>query len=154
MKVFIENEAGSDQKNLYNEKTLKFRKAVTVSRKYPYPYGFILDTTSGDGDNVDVFIITDKALKTGEIVECEPVSLMEQMEKSWDESKSEVDEINHNVLMVLKGKNQDVVSEEVKAELTEFVLHVFDHIRLNKNRVGKFLDRDKAIEYVESCRDM
>ena len=60
MKVFIENESGTDQKNVYNEKTLEYKKTVTVSRKYPFPYGFILDTTSGDGDNLDCFIITEK----------------------------------------------------------------------------------------------
>lgn len=61
MKVFIENEAGSNQKNIYDEKTLEYKKTVTISRKYPYPYGFIIDTTSGDGDNLDVFIITEKS---------------------------------------------------------------------------------------------
>lgn len=53
MKVFIENEAGSDQKNIYDEKALEYKRSHTISRKYPYPYGFILKTTSGDGDNVD-----------------------------------------------------------------------------------------------------
>jgi len=67
MKVFIENEAGSNQKNLYNEKTLEYRKTVTVSREYPYPYGFILDTISGDGDNLDCFITTDAKLETGQV---------------------------------------------------------------------------------------
>ena len=153
MKVFVENEAGSDQKNLYNEKTLEYKKTVTVSRKYPYPYGFILNTTSGDGDNVDAFIITDKELKTGQIVECEPVGLMEQMEKSWDEFKGDAEEVDHNVLMVLKGSDPDVVSNEVKDHLTDFVLHVFDHIRPNKNRVGNFLDKDVALQYIEESRD-
>ncbi len=153
MKVFIENEAGSDQKNFYNEKTLEYKKTVTVSRKYPYPYGFFLDTTSGDGDNVDVFIITDQPLKSGQIVVCEPVGLMEQMEKAWDESKGDVEEIDHNILAVLPGDNQDVVSNEVKARLTDFVLHVFDHIRPNKNRVGNFFDKQAALKYIESCMD-
>jgi inorganic pyrophosphatase len=153
MKVFIENVAGSDQKNLYDEKTLEYKKTVTVSRKYPYPYGFILNTTSGDGDNVDAFIITDNELKAGQIVECEPVGLMEQMEKSWDESKGEIEEIDHNVLMVLEGGNPDVVSNEVTASLTGFVLHVFDHIRPNKNRVGNFLNKDAALQYIKKCKD-
>ena len=153
MKVFIENEAATDQKNLYNEKTLEHKKTVTVSRKYPYPYGFILNTTSGDGDNVDAFIITDKELKAGQIVECEPIGLMEQMEKSWDESKGDVEEVDHNVLMILEGSDSNVVSDEVKVRLTDFVLHVFDHIRPNKNRVGNFLDKEKALEYIRSCKD-
>lgn len=154
MKVFIENEAGSDQKNLYNEKTLEYKKTVVVSRKYPYPYGFFLDTTSGDGDNLDAFIITDQPLKSGQIVECEPVGLMEQMEKSWDESKGDVEEIDHNVLAVLLGANQNVVSDEVKVRLTDFVLHVFDHIRPNKNQVGNFLNKQEALKYIESCKDV
>lgn len=154
MKVFIENEASSDQKNLYDEKNLEYKKTVTVSRKYPYPYGFILDTTSGDGDNVDAFIITDKKLKSGQIVECTPVGMMEQMEKSWDESKGGAEEVDHNVLMVLKGSNQNVVNDEVKARLTDFILHVFDHIRPNKNRVGNFLDRQEALKYIESCKEV
>lgn len=153
MKVFIENEAGSDQKNLYDEKTLEYRKTVTVSRKYPYPYGFIMDTTSGDGDNVDAFIITDQPLESGQIVECEPVGLMEQMEKSWDESKRGVEEVDHNVLVALSGDDQKIVSDEIKARLTDFVLHVFDHIRLDKNRVGNFLDKEEAMKYIQSCKD-
>ena len=153
MKVFIENEAGSDQKNLYDEKTLKYKKTVTVSKKYPYPYGFILNTTSGDGDNVDVFIITNKKLKQGQTVECEPVGLMEQIEKSWDISKSETEEIDHNVLAVLVGNSQNVINNKTKVCLTNFILHVFDHIRPNKNRVGNFLNKQEALKYIKNCND-
>jgi inorganic pyrophosphatase len=53
---------------------------VTVSRKYPYPYGFVLSTTSGNGDNLDCFVITKESLRTGEIAEVEPIGLMEQFE--------------------------------------------------------------------------
>ena len=53
IKVFIQNEAGSDQKHLHDEKTLEYKHTVRVSRSYPFPYGFILDTTSEDGDNLD-----------------------------------------------------------------------------------------------------
>lgn len=104
MKVFIENEAGSNQKNFYNEKTLEYKKTVTVSRKYPYPYGFILDTTSGDGDNLDCFIITDKELRSGQVVECEPVGLMEQIETAWGKSKGGIEEEDHNVLAILSSE--------------------------------------------------
>src|SRR3989344_4253782 len=121
MKVFIENEAGTNQKNLYNEKTLEYKKTVTVSRKYPFPYGFILKTTSGDGDNLDCFIVTDKELKTGQIVECEPIGIMEQIEDGKED---------HNVLARLNGE-EATVGPEIKEKLTEFVSHVFDH------RIGK-----------------
>lgn len=150
MKVFIENEAGSDKKNIYDEKTLEYKKTITVSRKYPYPYGFILDTTSGDGDNLDCFIITDRELKNGQIVECEPMGLMEQIETAWDQSKGNTAEEDHNVLAILPDEKSEI-DNGVKEKLCKFVSHVFDHLPNKKVRAGNFLDRDKALRYIEKC---
>lgn len=143
MKVFIENEAGSDQKNLYNEKTLEYRKTVTVSRKYPYPYGFILDTTSGDKDNLDCFVITGEPLKTGDIVECEPIGIMEQIESG---------EEDHNVLARLVDEEVSL-TEEIKNSLTDFVLHVFDHLPGKVVTVGRFLGKKGAEDHINQCLD-
>ena len=38
MKAFIENEAGSDQKNIFDEKTLEYSRTCTVSALYPKYY--------------------------------------------------------------------------------------------------------------------
>lgn len=143
MKVFIENETGSDQKNLFIEKTLEYKKTITVSRKYPFPYGFILGTTSGDGDNIDCFVITDKQLKTGQIIECEPIGIMEQIE---DEKE------DHNILAKL-NEEEVSISFDIREKLTEFVSHVFDH-RIGKVvKVGKFLDKIEAEQYINKCLD-
>ena len=139
MKVFIENEAGSDQKNIYDEKTLEYKKTYTVSRKYPFAYGFILNTTSGDGDNFDCFIITDKPLKTGQTVECKPVGIMEQFE---DKDSKE----DHNILANLSGEDIPVIGE-IKEKLTEFVLHVFDHKPEKIVKIGNFLNKVEAEKY-------
>ncbi len=143
MKVFIENESGTDQKNVYNEKTLEYKKTVTVSRKYPFPYGFILDTTSGDGDNLDCFIITEKKLKTGDIIECEPLGIMEQVEDGKED---------HNILAKLIGE-EALVDEKVKEDLKEFVLHVFDHRAEKTVKVGEFLSKQEAEAYISKCLD-
>lgn len=152
MKVFIENEAGSNQKNLYNEKTLGYKKTVTVSKKYPYPYGFIINTTSEDGDNLDCFIITKQRLETGQIVECDPIGLMEQTETSWDQSKENIEEEDHNILAVLKNKKFEI-NNDIKDKLRDFVLHVFDHLPNKKVKVGNFFDKEAAIKYIEKCKD-
>jgi inorganic pyrophosphatase len=57
MKVFIQKEAGSFTKNFHDEKTLTFVRTTRVSRAYPLPYGFILNTTGDDGLNVDCFVL-------------------------------------------------------------------------------------------------
>lgn len=150
IKVFIENKAGSNQKNIYDEKTLQYKKTVTVSREYPYPYGFILNTTSGDGDNVDCFIITDKKLKIGEVVECEPIAIMEQIESY--SAKPGDDEEDHNILALLEDESFEV-DDSLKKKLSEFVSHAFDHLPNKRVKVGNFLDKERAVKYIEDCRD-
>lgn len=143
MEVFIENESGSNQKNLYNEKTLEYKKTVTVSRVYPYPYGFILNTTSGDGDNLDCFIITTKPLQRGSTMDCEPIALMEQIEDGKED---------HNILAILTGEQAEL-NQEIKDVLTEFVSHVFDHREGKIVRVGVFLDKKAAEDEIKRRSD-
>jgi inorganic pyrophosphatase len=89
----------STQKNYHNEKTLAFRHSRVVSHAYPLPYGFVIDTTASDGGGVDCFVITDRELRTGQIVECEPIGLMEQFEDGVED---------HNVLAKLLGETSEV----------------------------------------------
>jgi inorganic pyrophosphatase len=138
LKVFIENEAGSYVKHLHNEKTLELKGTTQVSRPYPLPYGFVLDTSAEDGDNVDCFVLTNRRLHTGDVVECEPVGLMEQIED---------DEIDHKVLAVLAGEER-IVDRETRQTLIGFANHVFDHVPGKKMQVGKFRDREAAIDFL------
>lgn len=143
MKVFIENEAGLDQKNIYNEKTLEYKKTYTVSRPYPYPYGFILETTSGDGDNLDCFVITHQKLKQGQVVECEIVGMMEQKEDGQED---------HNVLARLPSE-EVILDTVIQERLTDFVSHVFDHLPGKNVKVGDFLGKGEAEKYINQCLD-
>jgi inorganic pyrophosphatase len=143
MKVFIQNEAGSFVKNFHDEKTLTFTGTARVSRAYPLPYGFILNTTGEDGLNVDCFVLTKTPLQTGQIVECEPVGLMEQIEDGKED---------HNVLAVLRDEEERLDSE-TKQELLEFVSHVFDHVPGKTVLAGNFLGRKPAIDYLRQHQD-
>ena len=144
MKVFIQNEAGSRVKHWHNEKTLELKGAVRVSRPYPFPYGFILETTADDGLNVDCFVLTKQVLKTGQVVDCQAVALMEQIEDAKED---------HNVLAVLRGESVSM-TPEIIASLTDFVLHVFEHVPGKKVSVGKFLDDYAARDYVSHLSDL
>ncbi|HEY6251574.1 MAG TPA: inorganic diphosphatase [Candidatus Angelobacter sp.] len=138
MRIFIENEAGSFVKHHYNEKTLELLGGSKVSRPYPFPYGFVLNTTAADGDNVDCFVLTSQILPTGQIVECEPLGLMEQIEDG---------EEDHKILAVLQGEQAEI-DEKTRKFLTEFVTQVFDHLPGKSIRVGAFHSREAALEYV------
>ena len=75
IKVLIQIEADSCERNLSNEKTLEYKGQHHMSRPFPYPYGFIIGTSAADGDCVDCYIITNDRLKAGIIVECDPVGI-------------------------------------------------------------------------------
>ena len=143
MKVFIQNEAASKEKNIHNEKTLEYKKTIIVSRPYPYPYGFILDTTSGDGENVDCFVMTKQRLIIGQIVDCKPIGLMEVIDNGKED---------HKIISVMNGETAQIISE-VKEKLTDFINHVFDHAEGKIIVAGKFLGQKEAIDYINRCMD-
>lgn len=142
MKVFIENEADSNIKNLFNEETLEYRKSVEVSANYPFPYGFLLNTKSGDGDSLDCFVLTNKPLKSREIVEVEPIGMFEEIEN---------DEEDHKILAVPVGDSWtiDVGLENV---FKDFSAKVFSHIPGKKKVLGRFLGKEDALRLIQKSK--
>ena len=141
MQVFIQNERGSDQKHFHNEKTLEYEGRKRVSRCYPYPYGFVLNTRSGDGDCVDCFVITKQILNTGDVLECAPVHLLEQIEDG---------EVDHKVLCV-PAATAGVIDDRAIADIRAFITLVFSHIPGKKMQLGSLLGTARASEFVKQC---
>lgn len=139
MKVFIENEAGSNLKNLFNEDTLVFRKTVQVSADYPFPYGFILNTKSGDGDNLDCFILTNTPLESRKIIEVEPIGMFEEIEDGEEDPK---------ILCVLKGESWEI-DGELQQTFKDFTEKVFSHLPNKKKEIGRFLGKEEALKLIE-----
>ena len=143
MKVFIQNEAGSRTKHSHHEKSLELLGTEQVSLPYPFPYGFVLGTTAEDGMNVDCFVLTSKRLRTGQVVDCDPIGLMEQFEDG---------KTDHNVLAVPSGEAGGV-DAGTQQTLTEFVTHVFDHIPGKAIAAARFLDAQAAKDHVAGHHD-
>lgn len=143
LRVFIENEAGSRRKNIYDERTLRYQRTVEVSRPYPFPYGFVIGTRSGDGDCVDCFVLTGATLSSGTIVECDPIGLLEQVEDG---------EVDHKVLAILIGE-RIALDAVVVASLKHFITEAFAHVPGKRMEIGRLLSRQEAEAYVNACRD-
>ena len=143
IKVLIQVEAGSREKNLYNEKTLEYKETRHASRPYPYAYGFIIGTNAADGDCVDCYIITSNRLMSGAIVECEPIGLLEQ---------DEDDEVDHKVLAALPGQDVGLGSELLK-ELQDFIHAIFAQYPEVRIRVGPIQPREAALRHIQEFRE-
>ena len=143
MKVFIENEAGSDQKNIFNEKTLEYRKTVKVSALYPFPYGFLLNTISGDGDALDCFVLTRKSLESRELLEVEPIGMFEDFEDGKED---------HKILAVPLGETWDI-DEKTQEVFRAFTVEVFAHLPDKTKVVGRFFGKAEALELIKRSQN-
>jgi inorganic pyrophosphatase len=142
--VFVQSEAGESVKRSYDEKSLEYLGTSPLSRTYPFPYGFVLNTTSEDGDNLDCFIITRRQLKHGTVVACEAAGLLEQLEDGL---------VDHNILAVLPDERHPL-DATVEQMLRDFILHVFDHLPGKRIEVGRMLPVRAALRLLESCADL
>ena len=142
LKVFIEQVGGSNEKNVFDKKTGAILGTTTTPLTHPYSYGYILDTISPDGDNVDCFIISDKNLAAGVVVECEPIGMVE-----WFEDEQS----DHKILVKFAEESKQVdviVQQKIIAYTTEFIKNRSD----KQYRLGKFYDKKKAEELIASSR--
>lgn len=142
MKVFVENPAGTNIKNIYNEQTFEFIKSKPYAAVVPFAYGFIVGTVSGDGDCLDCFVMTDRKLKSGEFVDCESTKLIEYFEDQ---------ELDHKIIMRPVGENRELSNNEL-GEIVEFLLHVFDNVPEKRVRVGRVLGIEEANELIRKSQ--
>ncbi len=60
---------------------------MSTAMHYPCNYGYIPKTLSGDGDPVDVLVVTPVPLITGVVVRCRPVGVLRMTDEAGDDSK-------------------------------------------------------------------
>jgi inorganic pyrophosphatase len=82
-------------------------------------------------------------MKAGDIVECEPIGLLEQIEDG---------QIDHKVLAALPGEAVEV-SSELLAELRDFIYAVFSQLPEVSIRIGRILPREAALSHIQEFRD-
>lgn len=70
--VIVETLKGSNAKFNYDEQNKRFRlkKLLPAGMVFPFDFGFIPDTTGGDGDALDVLVIAEFSMFTGCAVDC------------------------------------------------------------------------------------
>jgi inorganic pyrophosphatase len=60
---------------------------MSTAMHYPCNYGYVPGTLSGDGDPVDVLVISPYALITGVVVRCRPVGMLRMRDEAGEDTK-------------------------------------------------------------------
>jgi inorganic pyrophosphatase len=60
---------------------------MSTAMHYPCNYGYVPRTLSGDGDPVDVLVISPYPLITGVVLRCRPVGMLRMQDEAGDDTK-------------------------------------------------------------------
>jgi inorganic pyrophosphatase len=60
---------------------------MSTAMHYPCNYGYIPHTIAGDGDPVDVLVISQFALPPGVVVRCRPIGMLKMTDEAGDDGK-------------------------------------------------------------------
>jgi len=98
---------------------------MSTSMHYPTNYGYVPKTISGDGDPVDVLVITPVPLIPGVVVTCRPIGILKMQDEAGEDGK---------VLAVPTDKILSIYTQWQKPEdlnplRLKTIAHFFEHYK-------------------------
>lgn len=110
----------------------KHTGALTVDRfmgtamQYPINYGYIPQSLSGDGDPVDVLVITPDPVLSGSVVRCRPIGLLKMRDESGEDNKVLAVPVQKLTPSYNSVKSYQDISPDNLARITHFFKHYKD----------------------------
>jgi len=99
---------------------------VSTSMHYPCNYGYIPGTISGDGDPVDVLVITPFPLMPGVVVRCRPIGVLKMTDEAGNDMKLLAVPIDKLTPLYRHINTFRELPELVLSQLTHFFAHYKD----------------------------
>ena len=98
---------------------------MSTAMHYPTNYGYVPKTLSGDGDPVDVLVVTPVPLIPGVVVTCRPIGILKMQDEAGDDAK---------VLAVPTQKILNLYSswnrpEDMNPARLNTIAHFFEHYK-------------------------
>jgi inorganic pyrophosphatase len=129
--VIIETPAGNRNKFKYDpdHRAFKLSKVLPEGMIFPYDFGYVPSTKAGDGDPLDVLVLTDEPLAMGCHVDCRLVGVIEtEQEEKGKRNRND---------RVLAVATQSLLYSDVEdiADLNGTVLKQIEDFFVNYQRV-------------------
>jgi inorganic pyrophosphatase len=88
-KVFIEIPIGSGVKYEVDEESgeLKVDRFLYTAFRYPFNYGYIIGSKGGDGDPMDVVVLSSEPVVPGVVIKCHAVGILETEDEEGIDAK-------------------------------------------------------------------
>ncbi len=132
---------------------LQVDRFLSTSMTYPCNYGFIPNTCAGDGDPVDVLVLTQFPLASSVLISVRPIgALLTKDEKGEDEKilavpVSSVDSYYDNI------KDYSDLSKNLLDKIAHFFSHYKDLEKGKTVAVGEWVGVEEAKKIIEKSRN-
>ena len=111
---------------------------------YPANYGFVPQTLAGDGDPIDVLVVTPYPVVPGSVIRCRPIAVLEMTDEGGEDVK--VLAVPHDKLTTLYSDVKE--ASDLPPLLLEQIKHFFENYKdLEKGKwvkVDSWADSEKA----------
>jgi inorganic pyrophosphatase len=147
----IEIPMGTQNKYEVDPKThrIKLDRVLYSSVSYPSEYGFIENTLSGDGDPLDILVLTTFPTFPGCIIKSKVLGYLELIDNGFTDEK--VIAINSTDPRYEHIKSIEDLPEHTIDEIKEF-FKTYKHLQGIKVQVGKIYGLDETIKLIEECK--
>ena len=117
---------------------------MSTAMHYPCNYGYIPHTLSGDGDPVDVLVLSPVPLITGVVVRCRPVGMLKMNDEAGEDTKLlavPIDKLCNLYRHVVTPRD---LPELVVSQISHFFEHYKDLEPGKWVRVGSWVGAEEA----------
>ena len=99
---------------------------MSTAMHYPCNYGYIPHTLAGDGDPVDVLVLSPVALITGVVVRCRPIGVLKMEDDAGDDTKLLAVPVDKLTPLYRNMHTTRDLPEATTAQITHFFQHYKD----------------------------
>ena len=123
---------------------------MSTAMHYPTNYGYVPKTISGDGDPVDVLVITPVPLIPGVVVPCRPIGILKMLDEAGEDGK---------ILAVPTDKILSIYTQWQKPEdlnplRLKTIAHFFEHYKdLEVGKLVKILGCESPESAIKEILD-
>lgn len=121
---------------------------MSTAMHYPCNYGYIPHTIAGDGDPVDVLVVSQFALPPGVVVRCRPIGMLKMTDEAGDDAKLLAVPVDK-----LTPMYRNVTSpRDLPQILLDQIAHFFEHYK--DLEPGKFVKVQGWVELEDAKREI
>lgn len=99
---------------------------MSTAMHYPCNYGYIPHTLSGDGDPVDVLVVTPYPLIPGVVVRCRPVGMLKMIDEAGSDEKLLAVPVDKLITIYRKVQSPRDLPEITLNQIAHFFAHYKD----------------------------